>query len=138
MSVMEKNHKHLSEEDALKIVKSIFENPGEYLYDVVLVKIAEQLVEKPIVESEEILLNITGVHYNIFGAEHVEEGALKQMEMAAKLPVAVAGAVLPDAHQGYGLPTGGVLATNNAIVPYAVGVDIAYRICMSIIYATIR
>jgi tRNA-splicing ligase RtcB len=54
------------------------------------------------------------------------------MEIAAKLPVAVAGALMPDAHQGYGLPIGGVLATNNAIIPYAVGVDIGCRMCMSI------
>ena len=132
INVMEKNYKHHSEEDALKILKGIFENPEEYLDDVVLGKIAEQLVEKPIIETKEIPLNVTGVHYNIFGSEHIEEGALKQMEIAAKLPVALAGALMPDAHQGYGLPIGGVLATNNAIIPYAVGVDIGCRMCMSI------
>lgn len=132
MNVMEKNYKHHSEEDALKILKSIFENPEEYLDDAVLGKIAEHLVEKPIAETEEIPLNTTGIHYNIFGAKHIEEGALKQMEIAAKLPIAVAGALMPDAHQGYGLPIGGVLATNNAIIPYAVGVDIGCRMCMSI------
>jgi len=132
MNVMEKNYKHHSEQDALKILKSIFENPEEYLDDVVLGKIAEQLVEKPVIETEEIPLNESGIHYNIFGAENIEEGALKQMEIAAKLPVAVAGALMPDAHQGYGLPIGGVLATNNAIIPYAVGVDIGCRMCMSI------
>ena len=72
------------------------------------------------------------VDYNIFGAKHIEEGALSQMQTAAKLPVAVAGALMPDAHQGYGLPIGGVLATNNAIIPYAVGVDIGCRMCLSI------
>ena len=101
MNVMEKNYKHHSEQDALKILKSIFENPEEYLDDVLLVKIAEQLVGKPIIETEEILLNETGIHYNIFGAENIEEGALKQMEIAAKLPVAVAGALMPDAPQAY-------------------------------------
>lgn len=54
------------------------------------------------------------------------------MQIAAKLPVAVAGALMPDAHQGYGLPIGGVLATDNAIIPYAVGVDIGCRMCLSI------
>jgi hypothetical protein len=39
---------------------------------------------------------------------------------------------MPDAHQGYGLPIGGVLATENAVIPYAVGVDIACRMRMSI------
>ena len=41
--------------------------------------------------------------------------------------VSVRGALMPDAHLGYGLPIGGVLATENAVIPYAVGVDIACR-----------
>ena len=49
-----------------------------------------------------------------------------------KLPVTVAGALMPDAHQGYGLPIGGVLATKNAVIPYGVGVDIGCRMCMTL------
>ena len=82
--------------------------------------------------GEAFPLNETGVHYNVFGAKHIEDGVLKQMEIASRLPVSVAGALMPDAHQGYGLPIGGVLATNNAIIPYAVGVDIGCRMCLSI------
>lgn len=71
--------------------------------------------------------------YAIFGREHIEEGALRQMETAASLPISVAGALMPDAHQGYGLPIGGVLATEpNTVIPFAVGVDIACRMCLSI------
>ena len=55
------------------------------------------------------------------------------MKTACALPVAVAGALMPDAHLGYGLPIGGVLATSNAVIPYAVGVDIACRVKMSIL-----
>lgn len=62
----------------------------------------------------------------------LEEGALKQMSNACALPVAVAGALMPDAHQGYGLPIGGVLATKNAVIPYAVGVDIACRMKLTV------
>jgi tRNA-splicing ligase RtcB len=40
---------------------------------------------------------------------------------------------MPDAHQGYGLPIGGVLATENAVIPYAVGVDIACRMKLSVL-----
>ena len=57
----------------------------------------------------------------------LEAGALQQMRNAVQLPVAVAGALMPDAHQGYGLPIGGVLATRDCVIPYAVGVDIACR-----------
>lgn len=55
------------------------------------------------------------------------------MNAAMQLPIAVAGALMPDAHMGYGLPIGGVLATQaNTIIPYAVGVDIACRMCLSV------
>ncbi|RFZ90750.1 RtcB family protein [Mucilaginibacter conchicola] len=71
--------------------------------------------------------------FPVFGLEHIEAGALAQMRTAIQLPIAVAGALMPDAHQGYGLPIGGVLATTaNTIIPYAVGVDIACRMCLSI------
>src|SRR5476651_62067 len=71
--------------------------------------------------------------FPVWGLEHIEVGALAQMKAAVKLPIAVAGALMPDAHQGYGLPIGGVLATTaNTIIPFAVGVDIACRMCLSI------
>lgn len=62
----------------------------------------------------------------------LEAEAVKQMSNACSLPVAVAGALMPDAHVGYGLPIGGVLATDNAVVPYAVGVDIACRMKLTV------
>jgi tRNA-splicing ligase RtcB len=68
----------------------------------------------------------------IYG-EDLEKGALQQMGNACRLPVAVAGALMPDAHQGYGLPIGGVLATDAAVIPYAVGVDIACRMKMTVL-----
>src|ERR1700760_3889565 len=70
--------------------------------------------------------------YVVYGAENIEEGARKQMEIAMKLPVTVAGALMPDAHQGYGLPIGGVLATRNAVIPYGVGVDIGCRMALTV------
>ena len=63
----------------------------------------------------------------------LEPAALDQMENACRLPVAVAGALMPDAHQGYGLPIGGVLATRDSVIPYAVGVDIACRMKLSVL-----
>lgn len=84
-------------------------------------------------QSAEIPLKTEAVRYPIFGAEHIEAGALAQMETAMQLPVSIAGALMPDAHQGYGLPIGGVLATSpNTIIPFAVGVDIACRMCISV------
>ena len=63
----------------------------------------------------------------------LEPESVRQMDNACKLPVAVRGALMPDAHRGYGLPIGGVLATRNAVIPYAVGVDIACRMKMSVL-----
>src|SRR4029453_1363482 len=84
------------------------------------------------IRHHEIALKTNRKEYAVFGAEHIEPGAVSQMEVAMQLPVTVAGALMPDAHQGYGLPIGGVLATENAVIPYGVGVDIGCRMCMSI------
>jgi tRNA-splicing ligase RtcB len=77
------------------------------------------------------------VPYRRWG-EGLEPEALLQMERACQIPVAVAGALMPDAHPGYGLPIGGVLATDNAVVPYAVGVDIACRMKMTVLDFPVR
>jgi tRNA-splicing ligase RtcB len=69
--------------------------------------------------------------YQVWGTG-LEPEALQQMKNACKLPVAVSGALMPDAHVGYGLPIGGVLATADAVIPYAVGVDIACRMKLSV------
>lgn len=58
---------------------------------------------------------------------------MEQMHRAAQLPIAVRAALMPDAHLGYGLPIGGVLATEGAVIPNAVGVDIACRVKLSIV-----
>jgi tRNA-splicing ligase RtcB len=63
--------------------------------------------------------------YEVWGADLVEPVATAQMEGAMRLPVSVGGALMPDAHLGYGLPVGGVLATEGTVIPWAVGVDIA-------------
>lgn len=132
MRVMEKNYKHSVKEDVMEILKNILAAPVEYENDAVLGLIAEQLIVKEETENAQISLNQNGIQFRVFGPEHIEEGAMHQMYQAAKLPVSVAGALMPDAHSGYGLPIGGVLATNNAVIPYGVGVDIGCRMCLSI------
>lgn len=131
INVMEKNFKHLSQEDAMEILGSILQSPNQYAQDGVLNKIAEALLPKPKTVPGEIVLNENGIHFDVFGSDGIEQGAMHQMYTAAKLPVAVAAALMPDAHHGYGLPIGGVLATENAIIPYGVGVDIGCRMCLS-------
>jgi len=63
-------------------------------------------------------------------AEDIEEGALEQAKHLTELPFAFKHiAIMPDAHQGYGMPIGGVMATKDVIVPNAVGVDIGCGMC---------
>ena len=62
-----------------------------------------------------------------------DENSLAQFRNACSLPVAAAGALMPDAHVGYGLPIGGVLATRGVVIPYAVGVDIACRMKLTVL-----
>ena len=60
----------------------------------------------------------------------VEDGAMIQMDHLAQLPFVfhhVAG--MPDMHQGYGMPIGGVMATKGYVVPNAVGMDIGCGMC---------
>lgn len=75
---------------------------------------------------------IKGKSYKIYGREEIDKGSLQQMDIAMRLPVSVQGALMPDAHQGYGLPIGGVLAVDNSVIPYGVGMDIGCRMCLSV------
>jgi tRNA-splicing ligase RtcB len=132
MNVMEKNFKHKAKPEALQLLRQVLADPNKYFDDEVLGKIAEPLLPKSVIENVEIPLNKISVDFNIFGIDYIEAGALDQMNHATKLPIAIAGALMPDAHQGHGLPIGGVLATENAVIPYGVGVDIGCRMCLSV------
>lgn len=81
------------------------------------------------------MIRTNPVPFQIWGKEEIEDGAIQQIQRAAELPIAVRGALMPDAHQGYGLPIGGVLATTETVIPYAVGVDIACRMKMTVFNA---
>lgn len=72
------------------------------------------------------------IPYRQWGRD-LDAQSIQQMERACALPVAVAAALMPDAHVGYGLPIGGVLATDSAVIPYAVGVDIACRMKLTVL-----
>jgi tRNA-splicing ligase RtcB len=65
--------------------------------------------------------------------EDIDQASVDQVRRACELPVAAAAALMPDAHVGYGLPIGGVLATRNAVIPFAVGVDIACRMKVTVL-----
>src|SRR5690606_37661385 len=93
-------------------------------------KVAEGLVNPVQVKFNQ--LKTTRAPFSIFGENEIDEQAKFQLYDALKLPIAVKGALMPDAHSGYGLPIGGVLATDNAVIPYGVGVDIGCRMALSV------
>ncbi|MBK6987752.1 MAG: RtcB family protein [Bacteroidetes bacterium] len=133
MKVIERNYEELNRGDVLALLAGVVQDPEKFLNDDILGSIAKVLIVDPMENEFPVIpLKEFGEAYSIFGPENIEQGAIDQMEVAMKLPVTVAGALMPDAHQGYGLPIGGVLATKNAIIPYGVGVDIGCRMALSI------
>lgn len=59
--------------------------------------------------------------------------AIEQMKTALRMPVAIAGALLPDAHAGQVMPVGGVISLDRAVSPSLVGADIGCRVSLTII-----
>lgn len=123
----------LNKGEVLNTLKKVIAQPEKTFETSEFYPLAQQIITlQNEMDNDTIPLETEPKTYTVFGSDHIEEGARKQMETAMKLPVSVAGALMPDAHQGYGLPIGGVLATRNAIIPYGVGVDIGCRMALSI------
>ncbi len=112
-------------------LKGIVANPSAFFEDAVRQDLARAIANSPPPPRAK------PVKYRQWG-EGLEHDAVMQMEKACLLPVSVAGALMPDAHVGYGLPIGGVLATENAVIPYAVGVDIACRMKLTVLDIPVR
>lgn len=106
--------------------------PETFADDTVLGALARECVRRTAAQPTLDTLRDRPLAYQVWGAEHIDAPTRAQMEQALRLPIAVAGALMPDAHVGYGLPVGGVLATQDAVIPYAVGVDIGCRMRLSV------
>ncbi|SHL03220.1 RtcB family protein [Hymenobacter psychrotolerans] len=77
--------------------------------------LAKEFVPDP---RRDVTLNPEIKDYRRYGEAFIEDGARRQMDTAMQLPVTLDGALMPDAHQGYGLPIGGVLAVDNAVMAH--------------------
>jgi len=124
------HYKRERKDKVIQRLKTVLKNPEKYINDGIMGKIAEELIQPVKIEAQK--LNNTRVPFTIFGENEIQESAKHQLFTALKLPIAKAGALMPDAHHGYGLPIGGVLAADNAVIPFGVGVDIGCRMCLSI------
>lgn len=124
----------LDREAVLNQLDAVRQNPTNFLADSLLSDLARECIR--LTKNDEpssTELHKEPLPFPIWGREHIDDGAIAQMNNAMRLPVTVTGALMPDAHVGYGLPIGGVLATeNNIVIPYAVGVDIACRMRLSL------
>lgn len=113
------------------IIRKIFDYPGSFVDHKDFGSIALELIKirNPVAAGYEF----TEKAFQIWGQDQIDEQTKQQMSNCMALPIVKGGAIMPDGHLGYGLPIGGVLATKDAVIPYAVGVDIACRMMLSIV-----
>jgi tRNA-splicing ligase RtcB len=114
-----------------QVVLNLVKNPEDFLGDEHLGPLAE-LLQVTVQARARYEHRAEPAPYVQWG-DDLEPKAIEQMENACMLPISVSGALMPDAHVGYGLPIGGVLGTQNAVIPYAVGMDIACRMKMTVL-----
>ncbi|MBL4704780.1 MAG: RtcB family protein, partial [Flavobacteriales bacterium] len=133
LGIMAKHFKYESKAKKLEVLTNVLSNPKKFIEDEHPGQLANCFIETK-VKSTFIApaLNEKPKPYQIFGKKLIDQAAIRQMDTAMQLPIAAAGALMPDAHVGYGLPIGGVLATKNEIIPYAVGMDIGCRMCLTV------
>ena len=134
LEILRKHFKRADPEEALEQLQAVIANPEVFESDAIFGPLAIRLLpeEVPIPAKVYSILDAPK-GYRTFGAEGIDESTVAQMDIAMRLPITRAGALMPDAHVGYGLPIGGVLATEGVIIPYAVGMDIGCRMCLSIV-----
>ena len=123
----------LKRTEILRRLNQVYRVPHNYVQDPLLSNLASIFIKKPKAVPEAEAIRDIPIPYRIWG-DGFEAHTLKQLETAAHLPIAQAAALMPDGHPGYGLPIGGVLATENAVIPYGVGMDIACRMRLSIFH----
>ncbi len=132
MQIVGKVCKHNTLEEKLAFLAAIIQQPEQYKTHKDFAPIAHQLLDS---KQEEEQYEFKDKPFEIYGRSGIPSNAITQMENAMRLPIVADGALMPDAHYGYGLPIGGVLATEEAVIPYGVGMDIGCRMSLSIFEA---
>lgn len=117
----------IARQEIKPLIAKVVQSPREYLRHEHLSGLAQALLED-VSDAE-----CDPIPYRTWGSAGIDAASHGQMQQACRLPCARSGALMPDAHVGYGLPIGGVLGTENAVIPFAVGVDIACRMKLSIL-----
>lgn len=131
--IINKHCKHASKDEIISVLTDLLEYPDKYKNNDIWFKLAEHF--SPTIQDKIFTvynLNDKPLPFKTYGGKFIETMAKQQMELAMQLPVTMAGALMADAHAGYGLPIGGVLAVDGAVIPYVVGIDIGCRMSLTV------
>lgn len=112
------------------VVRKVLENPETFQDDNVFSPFANKLIALKEEEAREAPVH-EPCPSRVWG--EMDENTKKQFEFACSLPIVVQAASMSDNHLGYGANIGAVLATKNAIIPYAIGVDISCMMRLSVL-----
>lgn len=137
-ALRKKQYKSFTTKMKIELVEKIMNTPEDYITDPTLGLIAEQFIEYEEEDLEPIQLNEGEAELKVFGRPLIKSNAYQQMKTAMKLPIVQKGALMPDSHLGYGLPIGAALATQDTVIPFAIGMDIGCRMSLTIYEATER
>jgi tRNA-splicing ligase RtcB (3'-phosphate/5'-hydroxy nucleic acid ligase) len=133
LQIIKKHLKHNAKHEIIELLVKVKNEPQLYYEYEFLYKLADIFGDREKGETYHVHKLDTNLKpLRVYGSKEIDHSAKKQMEIALSLPIAVQGALMPDAHTGYGMPIGGVLAAKNVIIPYAIGVDIGCRMAISI------
>ena len=99
-----------------KLIPQLIAAPDVYLAHSHYAELAQAVIAE---KEAEAVRPTDPIPHAQFGSDF-DAASIQQIENACRLPIATAAALMPDAHCGYGLPIGGVLACDNAVVPYGV------------------
>ncbi|MEM7115992.1 MAG: RtcB family protein [Chloroflexota bacterium] len=116
----------VSKAEVLAELALVHETPDSYIEHATWGATAQQL-QRVAQRPQTIQLREEPAPLTVWGEHLIDKMSYEQIDNAARLPVTLRVALMPDAHVGYGLPIGGVAALEGAIAPYMVGVDIGCR-----------
>lgn len=132
-TIAAKHLKYSTKKEKLDLLADVSANPKKYINHEFLAPIANQFLDvEPTNKSQIIELAKENKPFEMWGRKHIDNNTIHQMKQAMRLTCVDQGALMPDAHVGYGIPIGGVISTKNEIIPYAVGVDIGCRMSLTI------
>lgn len=123
-----KENKNVKPAELLAQLKAVLDDPASFMTDLQWSHTAAALIP-PAKRHIELAARKP---YKVWNEAGIEPIAKNQMDTCMKLPITVAGALMGDSHLGYGMPIGGVVATDNAVVPTMVGNDIGCRMALSV------